>query len=57
MIRENLEIEDNLKFIEIRQLIWWEHLLRMNNSRPAKQIREAKIQRKKRRGLEKHEME
>lgn len=49
-IREELEIEPTLDFIERRQLSWWGHLIRMNNTRPVKQIWETKIRKRKKRG-------
>lgn len=49
-ICQDLEIEPLQDFVERRQLSWWGHLNRMNNERPAKQIWEAKIQKRKKRG-------
>ena len=49
-IREELEIESTLEFIERRQLSWWGHLQRMDNKRPVKKIWEAKVQKQKKRG-------
>ena len=37
-IRKNLGIESMSKFIEKRQLSWWGHLQRMDDTRPTKQI-------------------
>ncbi|XP_044760185.1 uncharacterized protein LOC123317645 [Coccinella septempunctata] len=48
--QKNLEIEPLQDFIDKRQLSWWGHLNRMNNARPVKQIWEAKIQKRKKRG-------
>ncbi|XP_023310553.1 uncharacterized protein LOC111691870 [Anoplophora glabripennis] len=49
-IRKDLGVQSVLEFIEQRQLSWWGHLQRMNNSRQVKRIWEAKIQAKRRRG-------
>lgn len=49
-IREELGVQPIMEFIEQRQLSWWGHLQRMNNDRPVKQIYEARLQAKRRRG-------
>lgn len=49
-IRDDLELESTLEFIEKRQLSWWGHLHRMDQRRPVKRIWEAKSQTRRRRG-------
>lgn len=49
-IREELEIEDIMEFIEKRQLSWWGHLQRMKNDRMVKQIWEARLIGRRKRG-------
>ncbi|KAI4468178.1 hypothetical protein MML48_2g00010220 [Holotrichia oblita] len=49
-IRRDLEIEPIEKFIEQRQLGWWGHLQRMNNSTQVKKAWEAKAQGRRGRG-------
>lgn len=49
-IREELKIQSTLDFIERRQLSWWGHLHRMKNERPVKQIWQAKIKKRRKRG-------
>lgn len=50
MIREELKIQPLLQFVERRQLGWWGHLQRMNNTIPVKKIWEAKVHDKRKRG-------
>lgn len=49
-IREELGMKPVLQFIEQRQLSWWGHIQRMSADRPVRQIYEARIQTKRRRG-------
>lgn len=48
-IRQDVEVPSLMEFIEQRQLSWWGHLQRMENSRPVKQVWEAKTHKKKKR--------
>lgn len=49
-IREELDMKPVTEFIEQRQLSWWGHIQRMSDDRPVKQVYEARIQTKRRRG-------
>lgn len=49
-IRDDLQIQSTLNFIENRQLSWWGHLQRMSNTRPVKQVWQSKAQKGKQRG-------
>lgn len=49
-IRKDLKIQSVLENIEERQLGWWGHLHRMENTRQTKRIWEARITKNKRRG-------
>lgn len=49
-IREELGVAAITDFIEQRQLGWWGHLQRMSDSRPVKQVWEARVQAEKKRG-------
>ena len=49
-IRDELEVDATLNYIERKQLAWWGHLQRMDDDRPTKQVWQAKAQKKKRRG-------
>lgn len=49
-IRKDLEVQSVTDFIEQRQLSWWGHLNRMESRRPVKQVWEAKIHKKRKRG-------
>lgn len=50
IIREDLKLESTLSYIEKRKLSWWGHLQRMESTRPVKQIWEARIETKRKRG-------
>lgn len=43
-LRQELEVQAVINFIERKQLSWWGHIQRMNNNRPDRQVQEAKIQ-------------
>ena len=49
-IREELEVESAISYIEARQLSWWGHLQRMNHNRPTKQVWLTKARKRRRRG-------
>lgn len=49
-IREQLGVQSILKYIEGRQLSWWGHLQRMEDSRPVKRIWESRIEKNRKRG-------
>jgi Reverse transcriptase (RNA-dependent DNA polymerase) len=49
-IREELNIQPLMQYIEQKQLSWWGHLQRMESTRQVKKIWEAKVNRKRRRG-------
>ena len=49
-IREDLKIQSTLEFIEARQISWWGHLQRMEETRPVRRVWEAKTQKNKKRG-------
>ena len=50
IVRDELDVESILDFIERRQLSWWGHLQRMQDTRQVKEIWEAKQTQKSRRG-------
>lgn len=56
-IREELEIQSIMEFIEQRQISWWGHLQRMKDTVPVKRIWETKIQGKKMKGRPKKSWE